>query len=105
MPTQIVEVYGTVPEAQRYIAEHYGISGRLPRMLVLPPLDPSKQPVRAWVGMPIPRASGFGTDEQGSAPLTLGKGLLIAGLVALGWTGAAFLGFYASKFEREEENV
>jgi hypothetical protein len=49
MGIEAVTAYGTLPEAQEYIADEFCLPYYPPVAVVRPPISPKKRPWRAWL--------------------------------------------------------
>jgi len=96
---RIVEVYGTMPEAQEFIAEEFRLPGLPPAYALRPPLNPKLDPYRHVTVLPTNMA--LGNDAEPSDRWPAWKLALLFGGVIAFWVGSTVFGGYAGLLDKE----
>lgn len=100
---RVVEVYGTMPEAQEFIREEFNLQHLPPAYALQPPMNPKTQPYRHVTTLQVVPA--MGTESSGRSFFEQYRGWLIAaGVIAGGYVIARTLGFFCKRGERIFEN-
>jgi hypothetical protein len=92
---RIVEVYGTMPEAQEFIREEFDLPGLPPAYALAPPANPRTDPYRRVTTIPIP--TPLGNDAAPSFFDQHKKWLVPAGVIVGGYFMARALGIFGDK--------
>jgi hypothetical protein len=101
-PTKYVEVYGTLPEAQQYVAEEFDLPVLPPTSVLVPPLTMKKPYTRTIAILPQKQELGIDQIEQQTNWYQKYKNPMIIGGVALGVFALAKI-LKSSRFERNPD--
>lgn len=94
--TRAVEIYGTMPEAQEFIQEEFGLPGLPPAYALAPPANPRTDPYRRVTTIPIPTAMGNGEAQKTFFEKNRGW-FIAAATIAGGYLIARALGLLGNK--------